>query len=266
MKVPIFNINGEKKGEVELPKIFNVEYRPDVIKKAFLVLMSKLRQRYGSDPMAGKKTSAHYHGKRDYRYTMMNREMSRLPRIHGSGYLSWTARIAPQAVKGRRAHPPKAEKNWAMKINKKENRLAIKSAIAATANKELIKEHGYKTFDGEIPIIIDDKFEELKKTKDVYEALKKLGLEKELERAKKKKVRAGKGKMRGRRYKRKVGPLIVVSKPCNLLLAARNIPGLSVVPVKDLNVLFLAPGGTAGRLTIFTESAIKELEKSKWNQ
>ncbi len=89
--------------------------------------------------------------------------------------------------------------------------------------------------------------------------LKKLGMEKELERIKERKIRAGKGKMRGRKYKKRVGPLFVVSKRCDLMKSARNLG--DVILVKDLNAEALAPGTQPGRLTLWTESAIKELEK-----
>jgi len=256
--VAIYDVDGKKTGEVELPKVFKTAYRPDIIRKDFIVLASKIRQPYGTDIFAGKRTSAHYHGKRKYRYTMMNREMSRMPRIHGGGYMQWRGRFAPHTVKGRRAHPPKATKIWELKINKKEEKFAIKSAIAATANLKLVHAHGYRTVK-EVPIIINDDFENLKKTKELFNALKKIGLDKEIERAKEKKVRAGRGKMRGRRYKRKTGILIVVSGDCSLLRTGRNVA--DVITVKDLNTAMLAPGGEAGRLTLFTKSSLSEIEK-----
>ena len=77
-------------------------------------------------------------------------------------------------------------------------------------------------------------------------------MEKELERISEKTIRAGVGKNRGRPYKKKKGPLFVVSGKCNLLKAAKNVPGVDVCVVKDLNAELLAPGATPGRLTIFT--------------
>ena len=107
----VLDLSGKAVGEVELPAVFKSEYRPDVINKAFLYFMSQTRQPYGANILAGMRSSAHYHGSRHYRYTMMNKEMSRIPRIHGKvGYLAMRARVAPHAVKGRMAHPPKAEK------------------------------------------------------------------------------------------------------------------------------------------------------------
>lgn len=268
MEVSIINLNGEKIGKIKLPKIFEERVREDLILRAFLATMSKKRQPYGTDKLAGKRTSAHYHGVRRERWTMMNREMARLPRIHGKGaplQMLWQARFVPGARGGRRAHPPKPEKIWEQKINRKERRKAIKSAIAATALKEFVSKRGHK-INGieELPIIVDDEIEKIKKTKELVEFLKKIGLEKELERVKKKKVRAGKGKMRGRKYKRKKGALIVITQDKGIGKAVKNLPGFDVCKVENLSIEKLAPAGTPGRLTIFTKSAIEKLSSLKW--
>jgi len=113
----------------------------------------------------------------------------------------------------------------------------------------------------ETPIIVEDSFEKLKKTKEVLSLFEKLKLEKELERDRVVKIRVGRGKMRGRRYKRRKGVLVVVSKSCPAVKASENIPGVDVSVVKNLNADLLAPGGQPGRLALFTESAIKELDK-----
>jgi large subunit ribosomal protein L4e len=196
MKANVYDMAGKKVEEIGLPKLFGTLFRPDVIRRAVLVQQSNARQSYGSDPLAGKRTSAHYHGSRHYRFTMMNKETSRMPRIHGksAGSYSFRARFAPHAVKGRRAHPPKAEKIWERGINEKEKKLAVMSALAASANMELVLKRGHKT---EVsPIIITDDFESSAKTRDIISALAKI-IPKELERCGKKKVRAGKGKARG---------------------------------------------------------------------
>lgn len=265
MEVGVKNLNGEEIERINLPEIFEEPVREDLILRAFLATMSKKRQPYGTNELAGKRTSAHYHGLRRYRWTMMNREMARLPRIHGKGVplqMIWQARFVPSAKGGRRAHPPKPEKIWEQKINKKERKKAIKSAIAATALKEFVIKRGHKV-EGikELPIVVDDKIEEIKKTKELVEFLKKIGLEKELKRVKKKKVRAGRGKMRGRIYKKKKGPLIVITNDKGISKALKNLPGFDVCKVENLSVEKLAPGAKPGRLTIFTKSAIEKLSK-----
>ncbi len=260
--VSVLGIDGKEVERIELPKVFKQPVREDLILRAFLAIQSHKRQPYGPNELSGLRTSAHYHGRRRSRYTMMNREIARHQRLHGNTvpFMFWRARIAPQTRGGRPAHPPVPEKDWYQKINKKERIKAIISAIAATSLKEFVKARGHK-IDGvkELPIVVDDRIEEVKKSKEILEFLKKIGLEEELERIKKKKIRAGKGKMRGRRYKRKTGILFVISEDRGISKAVRNIPGCEVVNVKDLSVHQLAPGGKPGRLTIFTKSAILKL-------
>jgi large subunit ribosomal protein L4e len=255
----LYDLNGTVAGDVKLPRIFSYAYRPEVIKRAVLAAQASRRQRYGANPLAGKRTSAHYHGKRKYRFTMMNREMARIARIHGKvGYMAFRARFVPQAVKGRKAHPPNPEKIWSQKINKKENVLAVKSSIAATADMELVKKRGHAV--NEVPIIFVNDFENISKSRDVKKLFEKL-FQEELDRCSKKKVRAGKGHSRGRPYKRRKGPLVVVSQTCPVLKAARNLPGVDVSTVNNLSAELLAPGSQAGRFTIFTKSALEAIEK-----
>ncbi|HEX58626.1 MAG TPA: 50S ribosomal protein L4, partial [Methanomicrobia archaeon] len=167
-----------------------------------------------------------------------------------------------QAVGGRRAHPPKPEKILSEKINKKERRKALRSAIAATADENLVRQRGHK-FSAELPIVMEDAFEGLKKTREVKEVFERIGVWEDVLRAKERKVRAGIGKMRGRRYKTKKSVLIVFGTEGGhegIRRAARNLPGVDVVHVRLLNAELLAPGTHAGRLTVWTESAIRGLE------
>jgi large subunit ribosomal protein L4e len=195
---------------------------------------------------------------------MMGVEMARLPRIHGkpAPHMLYRARFVPQAVKGRVAHPPKVEKVWVQKINRKERRKAIRSAIAATALKEWVAGRGHRIKGvKELPIVVEDEIQRINKTKKLIEFLKRIGLEEELERVKKKKVRAGKGKRRGRKYRRKVGPLIVVSKDEGIGKAAANIPGVEVCQVEDVCTECLAPGTQPARLVIWSASAFEKLKE-----
>jgi len=201
MKTNVFNLEGKITGEIELPKVFEEPIREDLIQRAVLAIWCNRRQPYGTDVMAGKRTSAHYHGaRRTERWTMMNREMARLPRLHGKipSYLMWRARFVPQAKGGRRAHPPKVEKIWEVKINKKERKKAIRAAIAATARKEYVLARGHRVEKIEkLPIVVEDEIQKISKTKQLIEFLEKIGLEEELRRIKVRKIRAGKGKSKG---------------------------------------------------------------------
>ncbi|RLI35211.1 50S ribosomal protein L4, partial [Candidatus Bathyarchaeota archaeon] len=141
---------------------------------------------------------------------------------------------------------------------------AIRSAIAATAVKELVEKRGHRVGSLEVvPVVVEDALENVASTGELRKILEALGLKEELERVKETvKVRAGKGKRRGRRLKKRKGPLIVVSsEQAPLLKAARNLPGVDVCPVERLNAELLAPGTHPGRLTIWTESALKKLEE-----
>ncbi|OGI15392.1 50S ribosomal protein L4 [Candidatus Micrarchaeota archaeon RBG_16_49_10] len=263
MKANVLDLNGKPKSQIELPAIFKVPVRPDVIKRSYLALESHTRQPYGSDPMAGLRTSAHYHGKRRVRYTMMMVNKARRPRLHRtSTNMMWRVRRIPSSVKGRRAHPPLIEKVWDQKINDKERRLALNSAFASTVSHDFVCLRGHIIGEIKLPIVVEDDIQKLKRSKEIEQLLSKLGLEKELERVKEKKVRAGKGKMRGRKYKRKVGPLIVVGEDKGIKNAGKNLAGVEVKNVKNVSVKDLAPGASPGRLTIYSKSAIEYLKGS----
>ena len=261
-KVNIFNLDGSVKGKIELPRVFSVAVRTDLIQRAVLALQSARRQAYGNDYLAGKRTSAKYHGVKDTRGSMKNREVARGPRVTGGNPgQEWTVRFVPHSRGGRAPHPPLAEKGWTLKMNSTENRLATASAIAATALREFVAGRSHRTANTELPLIVSKDIESVGKAKQLAEVLSKLGLEEELERASVKNIRAGKGKMRGRKYRKKVGPLIVIAADKGIGKAAANIPGATVSTVAGLNAEILAPGTHAGRLTIWSEDAMAKLEE-----
>jgi len=73
-------------------------------------------------------------------------------------------------------------------------------------------------------------------------------------------MRAGKGKLRNCRHVQKLGPLVIYDQDQGVTKAFRNIPGVDVIQVDNLNLLKLAPGGHVGRFCIWTESAFKKLD------
>jgi len=265
MKAKIYGMDGSDKGSVELPRVFETAHQPVVIKRAVLAIQTARLQPKGTDPRAGLKNTAIYIGSRNQPATRksINTDKARLPRLINMRHpASGKVARVPQSVGGRRAHPPKANKIIVEKINKKEKRLALNSAIAATAIKELVE----KRFivEGELPIIIEDKFEEVAKTKEVVAALTKVGAGKDLENARgKTRKRAGKGKTRGRTKKQKKSVLIVTAENSKVLKACRNLPGVESVTITSLNVELLAPGAEAGRLVIWTSGAIEKLANTK---
>jgi large subunit ribosomal protein L4e len=202
--------------------------------------------------------------RRDYR-GCYGKGISRAPRKvmskNGSN-LNWVGAMAPGTRGGRQAHPPRSAKVWDKKINTKERRKAIRSALSASLDKATVQARGHKV-PSNYPFIISKDFENLDKTNKVEEIFNKLGLTEELGRSKERKVRAGKGKMRGRKYQSTIGPLIVVGENCKLTKSCINVAGVDIITVNHINVKMLAPGGIPGRITLFTESAIEKLAKNK---
>jgi large subunit ribosomal protein L4e len=251
MKAHVYSLEGDITEEIELPSVFETEYRPDVIKRAVLSCISKRIQPKGTKKEAGMRHVVHYLG--------TNRGISRTPRMASAGR---RAAVVPQAVGGRRAHPPKVEKRREEKINKKEKQLAIRSAISMSANPEIVKARGHKIDEiKEIPLVLEDALEDLEQTREIAEVFQNIGALQDVKRAQKKKIRAGKGKMRGRKYKKKKGPLLVVATSAR---GARNLPGVDVVCVRNLGPEHLAPGTHPGRLVIWTKSAIQKLGEMQW--
>jgi large subunit ribosomal protein L4e len=249
MKVNVYSIEGEVKGEIDLPKIFEEEFRPDLIKRAVISSQTARIQPWGSDPMAGKRTSAKSWGS--------GRGHAKVPRIKNGSRAAFVGHV----VGGRKAHPPRPQKNYHEKINIKERRFAIRSAIAATLDSEIVKNRGHK-IDAvvNIPLIVEDDLATIRKTKETRRIFQNLGIYDDIKRAKKgRHIRAGRGKMRGRKYRTPKGPLIVVAEDKGIGLGGRNHAGLDVVSVKNLNAELLAPGTEPGRLTIFTTSAVEQL-------
>ena len=248
----IFDLNGKVVGKIRLPSIFKTSFRPDVIKRAVLAIQSHRFQPQGRDIFSGKRTTAESMG--------VGHGMSRVPRVKGGGR---RAAFATSVVGGRPTHPPVVEKKIKKKIPRKEMRLALRSAAAATASKEIVSSRGHVVDDvPDFPLVVVDAVQGLKRTQEVQETLIKLGVWSDVYRVKESvKVRAGKGKMRGRRRKRAVGPLLVVTKDEGIVKAARNVPGVNVITLDSLNAELLAPGTHAGRLTVWTNSAIEQLDK-----
>ena len=271
MKATLYDIGGKKAGEVSLPAVFDTEYRPDLIKRAVRASISARIQPWGPDPMAGQRTSAENWGKgsgmarvRRIKAGAMksSRGAKRFRTKFRSFHAAGRAAFVPGTVGGRRAHPPKVEAIRVERINTKERKKAVASALAATCVQELIAERGHKIDNiKSFPLIIEDKIEGLEKTSDIMKVFKAIGLADDVERATIKKIRAGRGKMRGRKYRKKTGPLVVISEPGKASQAVRNLAGVDVVPVSALNAEVLSPGAHGARLAVFSKKAISKIEE-----
>ena len=245
MQATVRDLNGDDAGSVDLPEVFETHYRPDLIQRAVVAAQANRKQAYGADEYAGLRTPAESMGS--------GRGMSHDPRQNG------VVRRVPHAVSGRRAHPPKAEKDQGKTINRKERQLATRSALAATVDADRVADRGHQFDDDlEFPLVVSDEFEDLVKTQEVVSLLESLGIAEDIERAEDgKTVRAGRGTTRGRKYQQPKSILFVTAgEPSK---AARNLAGADVATAQEVNVEDLAPGTHAGRLTLFTESAIEEV-------
>lgn len=248
-KVRVLNENGEEDGEASVPRfILETSVEEHLIRRAFLALHSRRLQPQGRDPMAGKRTTAESWG--------VGYGMARVPRTERG-----VARLAPMTVKGRLTHPPRVEKKIRKEINRKEYRKAFLSALSATFRKETVEKRGHKLGSTGIPIVFAGEVENISKTRDVVSLFEKIGLGEELERVYgRPKVRCGKSRWRGRRLRRRVGPLLVVSSSkASIVKAASGIPGVDAKTPEKISVMDLAPGGVPGRLTIWTLPALTRI-------
>ena len=183
MKAKIKSMEGANSGEISLPEQFNEPVREDLIKRAVLAIQNNNRQAYGAKPGAGMRQHGKLSRRRKAYKSSYGIGISRVPRkimSRRGRRFNWVGAVAPGMVGGRKAHPPKSEKVWEQKINKKERRKAIRSALSASVIKELVEKRGH--FVNDYPLIVETKAEDIEKTKDVLAFLKKIGLEKELER------------------------------------------------------------------------------------
>jgi large subunit ribosomal protein L4e len=247
MQVTVRDLDGDDAGTLDLPRVFEEPVRPDLVKRAVLAAQANRTQEYGSDEYAGLRTTAESQGS--------GRGMAHVPRANGQG-----ARV-PQTVGGRRAHPPKAEKDHGLDLNDKERKAAVRSAVAATTDSELVAERGHDfDEDTELPLVVSDEFEDLVKTKEVAAFLDAVGVHADVERADEgRTVRAGQGTLRGRKYKEPTSILFVTSSETGPSKAARNLAGVDVATGREVNAEDLAPGAEPGRLTVWTESAVEEV-------
>ncbi len=260
MKAQILNNEGKNTREISLPSCFEEEVRKDLIHKVFWTVHNRQRQLYGAYILAGKEVSAS--GKQSHRRrkwkTLYGKGVSRVPRktlSHRGEQFHWIGAFIPGTVGGRAAHPPKPLRAE-QKINKKENRKAINSAIAASTSQDILKKkYPQLKLSHSLPIVIDSKILE-GKAKETVALLEKLT---NIELKKEKKIRAGLGKRRGRKYKSRNKVLLIVDKNENTKTLGNY--GLDIINTYQLNIMALAPGGTPGRVIVWTVKAIEGLKR-----
>merc|ERR1712110_519158 len=256
---PLVSVHSEK-GErtdsnVALPAVFKAPIRPDIVNTVHFQMLKNTRQPYAVSEKAGHQTSAESWG--------TGRAVARIPRVRGGGtHRSGQAAFGNMCRGGRMFAPLKTWRKWQKRVNINQRRFAMTSAIAATGVPALVMARGHMVDNvPEIPLVVSNNVENYNKTKQAVALLKAVGAWDDIKRVyATRRMRAGRGKMRGRKHVQKLGPCIVFNKDNGVVKAFRNIPGVSLVPVEALNILRLAPGGHVGRFLIFTEDAAKALD------
>jgi large subunit ribosomal protein L4e len=240
---------------IVLPAVFSTGIRPDIVNFVHTNISKNRRQGHAVNFKAGMKHSAESWG--------TGRAVSRIPRVGGSG----TSRNGQGAFgnmcrKGRMFAPIRIWRRWHRRNNLKQKRYAVATALAASAILPLVQARGHRVDAApEFPLVISNNVEKIERTKEAVRFLRDVGawgdVQKVIDTIK---VRAGKGKLRNRRYRSRRGPLVVYSGAnVPLIKALRNVPGVEVAHVSRLNLLQLAPGGHVGRFIIWTEGAFNEL-------
>lgn len=247
-QVAVLGVNGKPGPRLTLPSAFSSPLRPDLVQRAVVAARSHRIQPHGTSVTAGARHSVEWSGK--------GHGVARTPRLMDSN----RGAQAPNTVGGRAAHPPKVERIWTKKINRTERRLAFASALAATREPALARARGHHLPASlHLPLVLEDPVEEIRTSADARELLQKLKLWTEVERARDgTHLRAGRGRRRGRVRRTPRSLLIVTSAP-GKARGFWNLSGVDVVPVLRLATEDLAPGGDAGRLTLFSHAAVESL-------
>jgi len=273
---PLITVYSEKSEATEkpvcLPAVFKAPIRPDIVSFIHHEVAKNHRQPYCVNRDAGHQTSAESWG--------TGRAVARIPRVRGGGtHRSGQGAFGNMCRGGHMFAPTKVYRRWHRKVSVQQKRYAMCSAIAATGVPALVMAKGHRIEEiPEVPLVVSDKVQGYTKTKEAYIMLKRTKAYNDVDQVyKTKRMRAGKGKMRNRRRIQKRGPLVIYDQDQGLTKAFRNIPGVDTIPVSQLNLLKLAPGGHVGRFCIWTESAFKKLdalygtwrkdssEKKTWN-
>jgi large subunit ribosomal protein L4e len=253
-QVKVLDLEGKEVESIDLPSVFRTPLREDVINRVYLALQSHGRQPQGRDPLAGERTSA------ESGHPPTGRGISRIPRVHGERYSkAGMAGAVASTVHGRLPHPPRSEKVIRKEVNSKERHLALASAIAATADTNLVAKRGHK-FSAKLPIVVSGDIENIVKVRDLKKFLQVVGADKDIERVSRrtKKVTSSLSKVN----RTGTGPLLVVSNSSKLASIVKSMQGVSLVKSADISVLDLAPGSAPGRLTIWTKDALGSLTKN----
>ena len=183
-KIAVLNVKGEKVKDIKLnDKVWSIEPNDTVVYEA--IVLANAANRQGTHSV---KTRAEVSGG------------GRKPwRQKGTGNARQGSTRSPQWRHGGVVFGPTTERNYNIKMNKKERRLALKSALS------------YKVIDSELTVLDNLKLDNAK-TKEMLSVMKNLKLEK--------------------------SALFVVDELTDeVILASRNVKGVKVILPNEINVL-----------------------------
>ena len=241
---------------VPLPFVFNSAVRADVVRFVHNNMIKNTRQAHSVYKHAGEQTSAESWG--------TGRAVARIPRVGGGGtHRSGQGAFGNMCRGGRMFAPTKVWRRWHRKINVNQRRFAVVSSLAASAVAGLVSARGHKIDEvPEVPLVVSNEAEAFHHTKEAKKLLEVLKCDADVQKVKDTKhIRAGKGKMRNRRYVLRKGPLVVYAQDSGIVRAFVNIPGVELCHVDRLSVLRLAPGGQVGRFIVWTQNAFQRLNE-----
>uniref|UniRef100_A0A2K5J1V1 Large ribosomal subunit protein uL4 n=1 Tax=Colobus angolensis palliatus TaxID=336983 RepID=A0A2K5J1V1_COLAP len=244
--IPVYSKKGESSGKnVTLPAVFKAPIQPDIVNFPYTV-----------SELAGHQTSADSWG--------TGRAVARIPTVRGSGtHRSGQGAFGNMCCGGQMFAATKTWRCWHRRGNTTQKRYAVRSALAASALPALVMSKGHRVEEvPELPLVVEDKVEGYKKTKEAVLLRKKLKAWNDIKKVYASQgMRAGKGKTRNCCRIQRRGPCIIYNEDNGIIKAFRNIPGITLLNVSKLNILKLPPGGHVGRFCIWTESTFRKLDE-----
>lgn len=240
---------------VSLPAVFTAPIRSDIVHYVHTLMAKNARQAYAVSEKAGHQTPAESWG--------TGRAVSRIPRVPGGGTSrSGQGAFGNMCRGGRMFGPTKTWRRWHRKISVNQRRVAVSSALAASALPALVQARGHRIDNvAELPLVLSDSLNRVSRTKDAKAILERIGAYQDVEKSRdSRQIRGGAGKARNRRYTQRRGPLVVYDVSEGLDQAFRNLPGVELALVDNLSLLDLAPGGHLGRFIIWTKGAFEKLD------
>uniref|UniRef100_A0A2K6L2B8 Large ribosomal subunit protein uL4 C-terminal domain-containing protein n=1 Tax=Rhinopithecus bieti TaxID=61621 RepID=A0A2K6L2B8_RHIBE len=227
--ISVYSEKGESSGKnVTLSALFKAPIRPGIVN-----FHKNNRQPHAVSELVGHQTSVESWG--------TGRAVARIPRVRGGGtHHSGQGAFGNMCHGGRMFAPTKT---WPLPT--------------------LVMSKGHRIEEApELPLVVEDKVEGYKKTKEAILLLKKLKAWNDIETVyASQQMRAGKGKTRNHHHIQRRGPCIIYNEDNGIIKAFRNIPGITMLNISKPNILKLAPGGHMGRFCIWTESAFRKLDE-----